>query len=209
MKNDKIKLCDLQFAVDETIKRINALLDRKEYVTVAIDGRSSAGKTTFAAELNHRLDCNVIAMDDFFLRPEQRTVGRINEPGGNSDRERFISEVLEPLSAHRPFSYRAYDCHKNAFRTPVKVDIKRVTLIEGAYSCYPSLCGYYDQRIFLHVDPVVQKKRIYMRNGEETSDIFLNRWIPLEEKYFSFFDIEKQSELCFELTDTPIMMRRK
>lgn len=39
--------------------------------------------------------------DDFFLRPEQRTPERLAEPGGNLDRERMKSEVIDRLSAVR------------------------------------------------------------------------------------------------------------
>ena len=49
-------------------------------------------------------------MDDFFLRPEQRTPERFSEPGGNVDRERFLSEVLLPLRQGEAVDYRRFDC---------------------------------------------------------------------------------------------------
>ena len=56
--------------------RIDELMSQKERVIVAIDGNCTAGKTTLAGKLAERYDCNVIHMDDFFLRPEQRTPER-------------------------------------------------------------------------------------------------------------------------------------
>ena len=65
--------------------RIDALLAREGSVVIAIDGSCTAGKTTLAAHLATKYDCNLIHMDDFFLRPEQRTAERFAEPGGNVD----------------------------------------------------------------------------------------------------------------------------
>ena len=58
----------------ETIKKkIDELLTQKDRVVVAIDGKYTSGKTTLASKLAEIYDCNVFHMDDFFLRPEQRT----------------------------------------------------------------------------------------------------------------------------------------
>ena len=69
----------------------------KNFVMVAIDGKCTSGKTTLASKLAEIYDCNVFHMDDFFLRPEQRTSERFAEIGGNVDYERFQEEVLFPL----------------------------------------------------------------------------------------------------------------
>ena len=89
------------------IARIETLLAERDCVFVAIDGPCTSGKTTFAAMLNRRFGGNVLHMDDFFLRPEQRTPERFAEPGGNVDRERFETEVLAPLAAGRWVGRRA------------------------------------------------------------------------------------------------------
>ena len=57
-------------------QRIDELLSRQGRVLVAIDGKCASGKTTLAARLAECYDCNVFHMDDFFLRPEQRTEER-------------------------------------------------------------------------------------------------------------------------------------
>ena len=72
----------------ETIrKKIDELLTQKDMVIVAIDGKCTSGKTTLASQLAEIYDCNVFHMDDFFLRPEQRTPERFAEDGGNVDNE--------------------------------------------------------------------------------------------------------------------------
>ena len=58
-------------------------------VRLAIEGGSASGKTTLGQILAGRYGCTVFHMDDFFLRPEQRTPARFAEPGGNVVRLRF------------------------------------------------------------------------------------------------------------------------
>ena len=59
---------------------IRRQLLRRDRVIVAIDGRCGSGKTTLAAKLQKQLHCSVFHMDDFFLRPEQRTEERFAAP---------------------------------------------------------------------------------------------------------------------------------
>ena len=82
---------------------------------VAIDGRCASGKTTLAARLKQELRCSMFSLDDFFLRPEQRTPQRLAQPGGNVDYERFSQEILLPWRKGKPFFYRPYNCHTQAF----------------------------------------------------------------------------------------------
>ncbi len=118
----------------------------KRPVLLAIDGRCGAGKSTLARALGEKAGAAVVHMDDFFLRPEQRTPERFAEPGGNVDRERVLEEVLAPLRENRPAVYRPYDAHKPAMLEPVHLEPSPVTIIEGSYSCHPALWNYYDAR---------------------------------------------------------------
>ena len=120
------------------LRQIDGLLAKKDVVIVAIDGKGTSGKTTFASKLAEVYDCNVFHMDDFFLRPEQRTPERFAEVGGNVDYERFREEVLLPLRSGRAFSYRPFDCSTFTLAAPVAVAPKRLNIIEGTYSHHPS-----------------------------------------------------------------------
>lgn len=81
-------------SLEESMKRylvckIRSMLEEGN-VILALDGTSARGKTTLAAWLQQQFeDCAVYYMDDFILRPEQRTPERFSESGGNVDRERF------------------------------------------------------------------------------------------------------------------------
>jgi uridine kinase len=170
---------------------------QQEKLLIAIDGRSAAGKSTLASHLQKALFCNVIHMDHFFLRPEQRTAERMNEPGGNVDYERFLEEVLLPLSQGREFSYRPYDCQCQDFGNAIHVQANAINIVEGSYSCHPKLRGCYDLRIFLSVDPAEQLKRIRQRNGDARAADFKDKWIPLEEHYITSCQVWEHSDLKY------------
>ena len=123
-------------------------------------------------------------MDDFFLRPEQRTAARLAEVGGNVDRERFTEEILLPLSQNKEVRYRPFDCSTQTLGDEITAVSKKLTIIEGAYSMHRDLERYYDFSLFLDIDKNVQKKRILNRNTPNMAKRFFEEWIPLENKYF-------------------------
>ena len=185
-------------APDIIREEIQRILQINAAPLIAVDGRCASGKTTLAAQLQKDFGCNVIHMDDFFLRSEQRTEERLRQPGGNIDWERFREEVLTPFRLGVPFSYRPYDCHLQDFREPISVIPNRLTVVEGSYSCHPELWDYYDLHIFLSASPDEQLRRIQERNGPDQAKVFQQKWIPLEEWYFQAFQIAQRCELCFD-----------
>ena len=154
-------------------------------VTLAIEGGSASGKTTLAQMLGQLYDCAVFHMDDFFLRPEQRTAERFAEVGGNVDRERFLEEVLFPLRRGKTVCYRPFDCSTQSLKPPVTVEPHRLTVVEGAYSMHPLLADQYDLSVYLDIDDEYQSARILKRNSPQFAKLFFERWIPMERVYFS------------------------
>lgn len=171
--------------------KIDALLSKGSAV-VAIEGGSASGKTTLSGILQSVYDCNVFHMDDFFLRPEQRTAQRLAEVGGNVDRERFYDEVLLPLRQNKTVCYRKFDCSTQTLGQPISVTPKKLTIIEGAYSMHPQFEKYYDLSLFLDIDPIYQKERILKRNTKQLAKRFFEEWIPLENIYFSQTQIKSR-----------------
>ena len=165
---------------------------------IAIDGRCASGKTTLAKKLNEAMGWSVFHTDDFFLRPEQRTPERLDTPGENVDHERFLEEVLLPLAnGAEEIGFRPFDCKTMSLAEPVRVRAGRVCVVEGCYSCHPELLKYYGLKIFLTIDAEEQMRRIVSRNGAEKARQFAEKWIPLEEKYFSAYDIKSVCDMCF------------
>ena len=166
---------------------------------IAIDGGSASGKTTLAAMLERVYSCTVFHMDDFFLRPEQRTVARLAEAGGNVDRERFLAEVLLPLSEKRTVSYRRFDCSAQALSCPISAEPKALTVVEGAYSMHPELAEYYDLSVFLDIGAEYQMERILKRNSQTLAKRFFEEWIPLENLYFAEMRVRERCDLSFSI----------
>lgn len=164
---------------------------------VAIEGRCASGKTTLAARLHQQCGWPVLHMDDFFLRPEQRSEARYAAPGENIDHERFEAEILRPLHRGECAVYRPFDCASMELGAPVTVANAPVIAVEGSYSCHSALRPYYDLRVFLNVEPQEQLRRLEKRCGAYVRT-FQSKWIPLEEAYFSAFQTAQHCELFFE-----------
>ena len=185
-------------SIKETADKITRIIKESGSTLIAIDGRCASGKTGISAELQTALDCNVIHMDHFFLRSEQRTPERLTSPGENVDHERFLSEVLIPLKNNNKVVYRPFDCKTMSLGNEIEVDSKKITIVEGSYSCHNSLYDYYDLHIFLDVSEEEQIRRIKLRDGDEKAEIFKSKWIPLEESYFITFGIAEKCEYKFD-----------
>lgn len=187
-------------SMKSAIDRVERLLAEGRCAFVAIDGPCASGETVFAASLHERFGGNVLHMDDFFLRPEQRTPERFAEPGGNVDRERFEAEVLKPLAAGKAVRYRPWDCHTGDFATSRSVEPAALTVVEGSYSMHPALRGYYDLTMCLIVDPSERLRRLEARNPRMLQR-FINEWIPLENRYFESTNTQGSADL---LVDTAL-----
>ena len=183
----------METTVSKIKEKISALQE-KDRILIAIDGSCTAGKSTLASMLARELDCNLFHMDDFFLRPEQRTQLRLSEIGGNVDYERFYETVLLPLKAGKSFAYRPYDCGTGKLKEPVAILPKRINIIEGSYSCHPYFKDPYDIRIFLKISPQIRLERIRQRPAF-LQQRFLKEWIPMEQAYFAAFAIEEKADV--------------
>lgn len=181
--------------------RIDRLMAEQERVLVAIDGGSASGKTTLGELLQSVYACPVFHMDDFFLRPEQRTPERFSEPGGNVDRERFLSEVLLPLREGKAVDYRRFDCKTFTIAPPRRIEPGRLNIIEGAYAMHPDLAPYYDLTVFLAVSAEKQRERILKRNAPAQAELFFDRWIPFEQRYFAALNVPERCDLTIFLDD--------
>ena len=181
--------------------RIDRLMAERERVLVAIDGGSASGKTTLGALLQSIYACPVFHMDDFFLRPEQRTPERFSEPGGNVDRERFLSEVLLSLREGKTVDYRRFDCKTFTIASPRRIEPGRLNIVEGAYSMHPDLAPYYDLTVFLAVSAEKQRERILKRNAPAQAELFFDRWIPFEQRYFAALNVPERCDLTIFLDD--------
>lgn len=179
---------------DRAFAMIEHMCGMKEGL-VAVEGPCGAGKSTVAEAVGAVLGANVLHVDDFFLRPEQRTPERLAEPGGNFDREHFYAEAIVPLREGKDFTFRPYNCAHQVLAAPVPFVRTPLVIVEGVYGMHPDVAAAYDYRVFVDVDSETQRNRIARRNGEAMLRRFETEWIPMEERYFAAFGIKAQCDL--------------
>ena len=57
----------------------------------------------------------------------------------------------------------------------------------------------------MSVDPETQRRRLTQREGAEGLVAFEKRWIPLEERYFTAFDVESRCDYALEMAEPPFV----
>lgn len=189
----------------EDIKNIIARsLAESGSLVVSIDGCCASGKSTLAQRLCADLDGDLICADDFFLPTALRTPERLNEPGGNIHYERFLEQIIKPLLA-RPDSlpvlqWEHFSCSSLSYSPdPCRTAGKPLLIVEGAYCMRPEFRSAYDISFFLSTSYENQLERIQKRNGAERLNAFIEKWIPMENRYFAFYDV---SRCCDYLVET-------
>lgn len=167
----------------------------KQIYVIAIDGRAASGKTTMAAQLGRILGADIVHMDDFFLPLSLRTEERLTTPGGNVHYERFCEEVLPYLTKPQPFAYRRFSCKTMDYDGQRSIGSVPFRIVEGSYSCHPVFDSYADLTVFSDIGPEEQLQRILKRDGAGPAERFKTTWIPMEEQYFTAFEIDKRAHI--------------
>ncbi len=183
----------LLIIIGQKTRNLKAAGYNERYV-VAIDGNCGSGKTTGVKMIAEALGCSIIQMDDFYLTPAMRTQKRRMEPGGNVNYERFKEEVIPFIKSKDAFSYRKYDAPSNSFVGNIEITCPDLVIVEGAYALRPDLRASYDLSVFSKASYELQIKRLSEREGKFVEE-YKNIWIPLENTYHEFFDLEKNVDI--------------
>ncbi len=184
--------------MEKIINEINRILRRKNTVVIGIDGPCASGKTTLARKLAEVTDAQIIHADDFFLPHEMKTPERMAQAGGNIHYERFACEIASGLSERKPFEYGVYSCSEGRITEKKTVIPEGVIIVEGSYSLHPLMYGGYDLKIYIEAPIETRIERIRERNGVAALDAFIEKWIPLEKRYFEYFGIKEQCDIVIE-----------
>lgn len=174
---------------------------RSPRLLVAIDGPCASGKSTLGDALADIYRCPLIHTDDFFLRPEQRTPERLQQPGGNVDYERLEAQALSPLHEGRAARFRPWDCQSGGFGAEIEIPPTPLVIVEGSYSLHPALRKYCDLGIWVSADMETRRRRLLLRGGQECLDAFERRWIPLEDAYFAACRVAQYCQVRLDLSD--------
>jgi uridine kinase len=139
---------------------------------VAVDGGAAAGKSILAEALAARVDGAVVLSTDAMLD---------GWAGQFSFWPRLRADVLAPLAAGRPGSYRRFDWHAMRFAETVAVPVPRVLVVEGV-SAITACAGRLSVAIFLDVPREVRRRRWIERDGPPRQS-WLD-WLDNEDRYF-------------------------
>lgn len=157
-------------------------------VTVAIDGRSGAGKTSFAARVAAQLpQCALVHLDDFY-------------PGwdGMARTPDLLAEwLLRPIRDHAPAGYRRFDWQLGEFAEWVPVAAGTFLVIEGAGSSVEPAGGYADLRVWLEAPATLRKARALARDGDTYAPHW-DRWAAQEDTVFRADRTRQRADLVIE-----------
>lgn len=144
---------------------------------IGIDGKCASGKTTLAEKLAEQLDATIFHIDDYFI-PKNKLSKTYNY---NFDLPRFKKEIINNLSKDF-LIHKIYQCKNDKFLLK-RVKVNYVIIIEGSYSLNKQFLSYYNYKILTDTSYENQIVRLKNRNPQMFEN-FLNKWIPLENRYF-------------------------
>ena len=109
--------------------------------------------------------------------------------------ERFNDEVACGIKSGKEFVYGVYTCRTGMLTDSAPVFPKNPIVVEGSYSLNPKINLLYDFKIFVEADYETRLHRILERNGAESLEVFRNKWIPLEDRYFKEYGIKEKCDV--------------
>lgn len=163
---------DLAAAITQTPPRLGPVR------LIAVDGPSGAGKSWFAARLARSLAAPLVHTDDLL--------------DGWDDQftfwERLEGQVLGPLRAGRPGSYRRYLWHRGAFGgPPVTVPPGWAIVLEGVSSARRAVRPELSLAVFVTAPADLRLARALARTGGDglAFRAYLERWRDREDRHFA------------------------
>lgn len=189
---------------DELEREIQRRLEEQRYpaaerLLVTIDGPCASGKTTLAKKLAEVFKATVVHTDDYVIPHAQKTPERLAIPGGNCDVERLSKEVVIPWKRGDAVFIRKYDCRNDRLQPEEKLPDCRMLILEGSYSSLPMIREYADVRVFVNTPWEIRKERLIRRESPQYLQMFYDRWIPLEDRYFEAYGLPDRE--CIVLTE--------
>ena len=159
---------------DQAVEAVQgALRDRAGTRWVGVDGFGASGKTTLAARITGALPGSAVVHIDDFARPDLQ----------GWERDRFVSQVLEPLLAGRLARYQRWDWPANVGAEWHEVPTGVPVVVEGVSSTDVRLGVPWDVTLWVDAPYETRLARALERDGPELLDRWLTDWMPGEEAY--------------------------
>lgn len=161
-------------AVTAVRRALGAALDQADGTRwIGIDGFGASGKTTLAARIAAALPTAILVHIDDFARPDVR----------GWERDRFVSQVLQPLLAGRPARYQRWDWGSNSGAEWHEVPVGVPVVVEGVSSTDVRLGVPWDVTLWVDAPYEIRLARARQRDGPDLLDRWLTDWMPSEEAY--------------------------
>lgn len=198
--------------LDNILGRMEEAQKNNRRLLLVIDGKCGSGKTTLSERLGERYGCNVFHIDDFYLPIVMQTPEIMKEPGGNINYDRFVAEIMAPLTSDSAVVYRPFLCMEQEYAPGVSLKKTGVNVIEGTYCCHPRLRKIYAKltgweviTLFMDIDDRNQRDRVRGRVGELRFKLFEDKWIPREREYFSAYSVREYCDYSISGMDDSIL----
>ncbi|RJO79205.1 hypothetical protein D5S18_02350 [Nocardia panacis] len=143
---------------------------------VAIDGPSGAGKSTLARRLARAAAAQAVTSDDFPVPWDADPL--VWWPP-------FAAEVLTPLSAGQPGSYRPYDWKHGLYRPRRIIAVAPVLIVEGVGAAAGGSPVAY--RIWVDAPRKLRRRRVLRRDGSAVAAA----WDAFEERAATHFAADR------------------
>lgn len=173
----------------ELIQKIAEQQRTAERILITLDGPCASGKTTLAEKLAGVFGAHVVHTDDYVIPHAQKTPERLAVPGGNCDAARLTEEVIAPWKRGDPVMIRKYDCRNDRLLPAEKMPDCRMLILEGSYCNLPMIRQYADIRAFMNTPWEKRIERLQKRESARYLQMFFDRWIPLENRYFEAYGL--------------------
>jgi phosphoribulokinase len=177
---------------------VKQILDKK-IKTIGIEGKSGAGKTTFAKALSERLDAFLLPID-LFHRQERKDWNLGTDISKFEDLEK-VNEVIRRFKRGERFTLHSLFNHADGtFTRSLAVEPKEFLVVEGLFAMDVDV----DFKIFLDIDPkvaLVRGKDRDIRERNLTEEQWKIKKYLFHEEYTKLIpEQKKKADLVIDTT---------
>ena len=167
--------------VDEAINELGRC---SRTAIIAIDGLPCSGKSTMTARLKERLDADVIELDEFVL-PEAAWPAK-HVPAFPFQYIRYASflSAVEALANTGACSFYPFDWRTLTVSNDLRiVKLTKPVVIDGVSALNPSLCAFYEKRVFIESDRGSCLQAALARGGDAWAAAWRDLFLPSADLY--------------------------
>jgi uridine kinase len=140
---------------------------------LAIDGRSGAGKSSFAAKLAGRAGAPLVSLEDLYGGWD----------GLRDGIERLREQVLAPLARNQTARVPRYDWRAAAWLEPWPLRPPAILIVEGVGAGARALAPHTSLLVWIELDEAARARRVAQRRPGDLSE--WARWARLEDAYLA------------------------